>query len=151
MFTHCTLKIPLSLTRPQLSTTQVNTPATPSMNLALSHVPELHLPQAHSVPGTPGGQIEEEYKVIRTCFSMTIRRDRYDIPVAIMGQWIVSIAAWKLGFLANELSPSRNDRAQLVAKNVVANPTVKKYSSTLVQAILMRCATALNSSTAQYL
>lgn len=67
------------------------------MNLNLTHVPDLHLPQALSaMPGTPGahsGQIEEEYKVIKTCFSMTIRRDRYDIPVAIMGQWIVSAPA----------------------------------------------------------
>lgn len=65
------------------------------MNLNLTHVPDLHLPQALStMPGTPSahsGQIEEEYKVIKTCFSMTIRRDRYDIPVAIMGQWIVSL------------------------------------------------------------
>lgn len=87
----------MSLTRPQPSATQVNTPATPSMNLALTHVPDLHLPQALStMPGTPSaqsGQIEEEYKVIKTCFSMTIRRDRYDIPVAIMGQWIVSPGA----------------------------------------------------------
>lgn len=45
--------------------------------------------------GQPGGEIEEEYRVIKTSFSMTIRRDRYDIPVAIMGQWIVS-ASWSL-------------------------------------------------------
>lgn len=65
--------------------------------MSMSTVPDLTLPGAMSSSGpggTPGGQIEEEYRVIKTCFSMTIRRDRYDIPVAIMGQWIVSLHLW---------------------------------------------------------
>lgn len=39
----------------------------------------------HGRPHPPG---DEEYRIIKTCFSVTIRRDRYEIPVAIMGQWI---------------------------------------------------------------
>lgn len=32
----------------------------------------------------------EEYREIKCCFSVTIRRDAWGVPVAIMGQWIVS-------------------------------------------------------------
>lgn len=93
LYTYCTLKIPLSLTRAQQSRTQGNTPSVVPVSQHGS-VPDLMLPQAAVGPlgpsGQPGGTIDEEYRVIRTCFSMTIRRDRYEIPVAIMGQWIVS-------------------------------------------------------------
>lgn len=59
-------------------------------------------PQAHStgdVPGpTPGDgtpnlgstRSGEVYREIKCCFSVTIRRDAWGVPVAIMGQWIVS-------------------------------------------------------------
>ncbi|WOO85521.1 Regulator of drug sensitivity 2 [Vanrija pseudolonga] len=91
LYTYCTLKIPLSLTRAQQSRTQGNTPSVVPVSQHGS-VPDLMLPQAAVGPlgpsGQPGGTIDEEYRVIRTCFSMTIRRDRYEIPVAIMGQWI---------------------------------------------------------------
>lgn len=97
MYMHCTLKIPLSLTRAQPSRTQNNTPAHPPV-VSSTNVPELALPQslAMTAMGSSSGQsnqsihLEEEYRVIKTCFSITIRRDRYEIPVAIMGQWIVS-------------------------------------------------------------
>ena len=54
-----------------------------------------------------GGMLFEEYREIKCCFSVTIRRDAYvnvllraltdaryswGVPVAIMGQWIVSVA-----------------------------------------------------------
>ncbi|KAL1405487.1 hypothetical protein Q8F55_009121 [Vanrija albida] len=92
LYTYCTLKIPLSLTRAgQQSRTQGNTPSVVPMTQTGS-VPDLMLPQAAVGPlsssGQPAGTVDEEYRVIRTCFSMTIRRDRYEIPVAIMGQWI---------------------------------------------------------------
>jgi hypothetical protein len=101
MYTYCTLKIPLSLTRQQPSRTVNNTPAQPA-TLAMSTVPEFNLPQSITMtPMTPTAATglmaptalapEEEYRVIKTCFSITIRRDRYGIPVAIMGQWIVSV------------------------------------------------------------
>ena len=32
----------------------------------------------------------EEYREIKCSFSVTIRRDAWGVPVAIMGQWIVS-------------------------------------------------------------
>jgi hypothetical protein len=63
----------------------------------MTTVPDLSLPasltMSSSTPGPSGpqhGTIEEEFRVIKTCFSITIRRDRYGIPVAIMGSWIVS-------------------------------------------------------------
>lgn len=34
----------------------------------------------------------EVYREIKCCFSVTIRRDAWGVPVAIMGQWIVSSA-----------------------------------------------------------
>lgn len=103
MYTHCTLKIPLSLTRAQPSRTTTNTPAQPP-TAAPGNVPDFQLPQSvtqslamtstQSTQSTgltaPTPTNEEEYRVIKTCFSITIRRDRYGIPVAIMGQWIVS-------------------------------------------------------------
>lgn len=33
----------------------------------------------------------EKYREIKCCFSVTIRRDAWGVPVAIMGQWIVSL------------------------------------------------------------
>lgn len=99
LYTHCTLKIPLSLTRAQTARTQGNTPAV-GPSLAMSTVPDLTLPSSltmsssNSAPSGPvHGTIEEEFRVIKTCFSITIRRDRYGIPVAIMGSWIVSRAS----------------------------------------------------------
>ncbi|BEJ14700.1 hypothetical protein CspHIS471_0404670 [Cutaneotrichosporon sp. HIS471] len=98
LYTHCTLKIPLSLTRAQPARTQGNTPAH-DPTLAMTTVSDFHLPpslamsslamSSNSGPSGPlHGTIEEEFRVIKTCFSITIRRDRYGIPVAIMGSWI---------------------------------------------------------------
>ncbi|CAD6581228.1 MAG: hypothetical protein TREMPRED_002944 [Tremellales sp. Tagirdzhanova-0007] len=62
-------------------------------------VPDLALPQS-LVTGRGGwsdaaspetdhpGMISEEYREIECCFSVTIRRDAWGVPVAIMGQWI---------------------------------------------------------------
>ena len=36
-------------------------------------------------------QAQESYREIKCCFSVTIRRDAWGVPVAIMGQWIVSV------------------------------------------------------------
>ncbi|BEI83880.1 hypothetical protein CcaverHIS002_0404840 [Cutaneotrichosporon cavernicola] len=98
LYTYCTLKIPLSLTRAQPARTQGNTPAH-GPTQAMTTVPDFHLPpslamsslamSSNSGPSGPQhGTIEEEFRVIKTCFSITIRRDRYGIPVAIMGSWI---------------------------------------------------------------
>ncbi|KLT41722.1 hypothetical protein CC85DRAFT_312581 [Cutaneotrichosporon oleaginosum] len=94
LYTHCTLKIPLSLTRAQPARTQGNTPAH-GPTLAMTTVPDLSLPSSLAMSssstgpsGPQHGTIEEEFRVIKTCFSITIRRDRYGIPVAIMGSWI---------------------------------------------------------------
>jgi hypothetical protein len=38
------------------------------------------------------GPKKETYREIKCCFSVTIRRDAWGVPVAIMGQWIVSLA-----------------------------------------------------------
>lgn len=48
--------------------------------------------------GTPnlslGNKSGEVYREIKCCFSVTIRRDAWGVPVAIMGQWIVSDICW---------------------------------------------------------
>lgn len=36
-----------------------------------------------------GVVVQESYREIKCCFSVTIRRDAWGVPVAIMGQWIV--------------------------------------------------------------
>ncbi|KAK4687469.1 DNA polymerase zeta, partial [Tremellales sp. Uapishka_1] len=67
IYTSCTLKIPLSLTKQ-----------------SSSQVPHLNITQASF-----GGEGPvEEYREVKCCFSVTIRRDAWGIPVAIMGQWI---------------------------------------------------------------
>jgi len=38
-----------------------------------------------------GVVIQESYREIKCCFSVTIRRDAWGVPVAIMGQWIVGL------------------------------------------------------------
>jgi hypothetical protein len=35
--------------------------------------------------------VQESYREIKCCFSVTIRRDAWGVPVAIMGQWIVRL------------------------------------------------------------
>jgi hypothetical protein len=35
--------------------------------------------------------VQESYREIKCCFSVTIRRDAWGVPVAIMGQWIVRV------------------------------------------------------------
>lgn len=96
----CTLHIPLSLTRhPPRHLTNANSnhisksatsgppqaPYTP--DLALPHQNMLFNDGASSDAGTAIG---EEYREMKCAFSVTIRRDAWGVPVAIMGQWIVS-------------------------------------------------------------
>ena len=41
--------------------------------------------------------VQESYREIKCCFSVTIRRDAWGVPVAIMGQWIVRLPHLVLG------------------------------------------------------
>ncbi|KAL7419448.1 hypothetical protein Q5752_006286 [Cryptotrichosporon argae] len=85
VWTHCTLKIPLSLTRHHSGHPGL-TPAVEPTN-PQGTVPELSLGLA-AVGMATEPQQEQGYRTIRTCFSVTIRRDKYHVPVAILGQWI---------------------------------------------------------------
>ncbi|ODN98452.1 transcriptional regulatory protein [Cryptococcus wingfieldii CBS 7118] len=101
----CTLHIPLSLARHRprhLSAVPLPAPsksaasAPPSLN-----VPDLALPQQGIYAESPGPSEgvdrgvnsigrEEQFREMQCMFSVTIRRDAWGVPVAIMGQWIVS-------------------------------------------------------------
>ena len=92
--THCTLKIPVSLMR----TRAPRLPASGSLHAKAAvgpyELPDLALPQPLIETGSDGfGDFtgREQYREIKCCFSVTIRRDAWGVPVAIMGQWIVSI------------------------------------------------------------
>ncbi len=76
----CTLKIPLSLTRGEY----------PPGELARDG--DLNGHEAKDGASVPvATAVKEGYREIKCCFSLTIRRDAWGIPVAIMGQWIVSL------------------------------------------------------------
>lgn len=80
IYTTTTLKIPLSLT------TRPGPRALPAEPLPLA-------PGADQQSDTGSGMgtaAVESYREIKCCFSVTIRRDAWGVPVAIMGQWIVS-------------------------------------------------------------
>ncbi|TYJ56675.1 hypothetical protein B9479_002605 [Cryptococcus floricola] len=99
----CTLHIPLSLARHRprhLSAVPLPAPsksaasAPPSLN-----VPDLALPQQGMYAESPGPSEgadrgvnsigrEEEFREMQCMFNVTIRRDAWGVPVAIMGQWI---------------------------------------------------------------
>ena len=85
--THCTLKVPLSLMRSRIPRTSA-TPASLGTRAATApgHPPDFSLPQplimthTDSFAGrmaTPDSEIyaREEYREIKCCFSVTIRRD----------------------------------------------------------------------------
>ena len=57
----------------------------------MAHRPpdSLAMPSDLSDAGS-GIVVQESYREIKCCFSVTIRRDAWGVPVAIMGQWIVS-------------------------------------------------------------
>ncbi|KAK1924921.1 hypothetical protein DB88DRAFT_525546 [Papiliotrema laurentii] len=98
--THCTLKVPMSLIRSRASRPS-NTPGSLGTKPAagVGQPPDFSLPQPLittniDMPSvglkTPDSGImaREEFREIKCCFSVTIRRDAWGVPVAIMGQWI---------------------------------------------------------------
>ncbi|RSH93990.1 hypothetical protein EHS25_006643 [Saitozyma podzolica] len=103
LYTSCTLKIPSSLSRlprrqPFATPSQAVKAAAPAPPLV---VPDLSLPGPLIPPvsGTTGFPVAhdtasdhsaavETFREIKCCFSVTIRRDAWGVPVAIMGQWI---------------------------------------------------------------
>lgn len=76
----CTLKIPLSFTTGDYPLRQLGCDG------------ELDNYEAKDGAVIPVGvAVKEEYREIKCCFSLTIRRDAWGIPIAIIGQWIVSL------------------------------------------------------------
>ncbi|ORX33425.1 hypothetical protein BD324DRAFT_639734 [Kockovaella imperatae] len=93
--TSCILKIPVSLTRSRWVRSSA-TPLSHNGKLAASTNVDFALPQP-MISDRPGGDVGsgvasdtgiEDYRLIKCCFSVTIRRDAWGVPVAIMGQWI---------------------------------------------------------------
>ncbi|WWD16065.1 hypothetical protein CI109_100490 [Kwoniella shandongensis] len=88
----CTLHVPISLTRHRprhLSATPASQPAKSAAS-APPYIPDLALPQSIFSDGasSDAGGSGDEFREIKCCFSVTIRRDAWGVPVAIMGQWI---------------------------------------------------------------
>jgi hypothetical protein len=50
--------------------------------------------------------VQESYREIKCCFSVTIRRDAWGVPVAIMGQWIVRVPSlvWVVADLTADMT-----------------------------------------------
>lgn len=96
----CTLHIPLSLTRHRprhltnANPNNVSKSATSGPPPQAPYTPDLALPQQNmfndGASSDGGTVIGEEYREMKCAFSVTIRRDAWGVPVAIMGQWIVS-------------------------------------------------------------
>lgn len=95
----CTLHIPLSLTRHRPQRLTNTNPANVSKSATSGppqapYTPDLALPQQNmfndGVGSDAGTVVGEEYREMKCAFSVTIRRDAWGVPVAIMGQWIVS-------------------------------------------------------------
>lgn len=93
----CTLHIPLSLTRHRPQRLANTNPANVSKSATSGppqapYTPDLALPQQNmfndGVGSDAGTVVGEEYREMRCAFSVTIRRDAWGVPVAIMGQWI---------------------------------------------------------------
>ncbi|WVO14003.1 hypothetical protein L204_101628 [Cryptococcus depauperatus] len=89
----CTLHIPLSLTQ-HCPRHLSNVPSAYTAKSATSHPPyasvvDLALPPMYGDGYSDGGVgVGEEYRKMKCMFSVTIRRDAWGVPVAIMGQWI---------------------------------------------------------------
>ncbi|RXK35142.1 hypothetical protein M231_07590 [Tremella mesenterica] len=112
LYLSITLKIPQSLTRrrpsPKTFTPSLppprpapSNPLPPDFSLpgaALDHIPSNHLGGVgvHQLisggPGSDSGWMEQ-YNIIKCCFSATIRRDAWGVPVAIMGQFIPQVCS----------------------------------------------------------
>ncbi|OXG21591.1 transcriptional regulatory protein [Cryptococcus neoformans Tu401-1] len=94
----CTLHIPLSLTRHRprhltnANPNNVSKSATSGPPPQAPYTPDLALPQQNmfndGASSDAGTVIGEEYREMKCAFSVTIRRDAWGVPVAIMGQWI---------------------------------------------------------------
>lgn len=94
MYTTCTLKIPHSLIRhrPRLNATPMWRKENGVAGLEAQRMPDLSLPaSAQGVESSATQSLDKERFTETKCsFSVTIRRDAWGVPVAIMGQWIVS-------------------------------------------------------------
>lgn len=86
IYTTCTLKIPLSLTR-GAGAGGSGSGGGESFDAENASMDGLN---GLAVVDNNKNNSREEYREVRCCFSVTIRRDAWGIPVAIMGQWIVS-------------------------------------------------------------
>nr|XP_019042389.1 transcriptional regulatory protein [Kwoniella bestiolae CBS 10118]OCF21319.1 transcriptional regulatory protein [Kwoniella bestiolae CBS 10118] len=89
MYISCTLHIPLSLTRHKPR--HLSAAPTPNPSKSAYPVPplDLALPQSYAADGASSDNgVLDEFREIKCCFSVTIRRDTWGVPVAIMGQWI---------------------------------------------------------------
>ncbi|WVF72049.1 hypothetical protein IAT40_006861 [Kwoniella sp. CBS 6097] len=84
----CTLHIPSSLARhrPRHLTANPLSHIAKSAYPAPPATPDLSLPQVYNDGLSDYGN--DEFREIKCCFSATIRRDAWGVPVAIMGQWI---------------------------------------------------------------
>ncbi|WVR05463.1 hypothetical protein IAU60_002479 [Kwoniella sp. DSM 27419] len=89
----CTLHIPSSLARhkPRYLTaapsSHIVKSAYPAPPATPDNPPQGLYGEAPSASASDAGAAEE-YREIKCCFSVTIRRDAWGVPVAIMGQWI---------------------------------------------------------------
>ncbi|WWC69308.1 uncharacterized protein I206_103246 [Kwoniella pini CBS 10737] len=92
MYISCTLNIPLSLTRLKpryLSAAPTPQPSKSAHPNPPYSIPELALPQSfHNDGMSSENGVLDEFREIKCCFSVTIRRDTWGVPVAVMGQWI---------------------------------------------------------------
>ncbi|WRT67288.1 uncharacterized protein IL334_004255 [Kwoniella shivajii] len=101
MYISCTLHIPISLTKlkprriPMSSSSNTHTPTLQQHSKSAQSIPftpDLTLPQSvlyndGNMSMSENGFLEE-FRELKCCFSVTIRRDTWGVPVAIMGQWI---------------------------------------------------------------
>jgi hypothetical protein len=94
IYTTTTLKIPQSLTRQSISSSQTHPSHPPtSQSRPPDSTGNIALPASDMSDAGSGVIVQEResYREIKCCFSVTIRRDAWGVPVAIMGQWIVSL------------------------------------------------------------
>jgi len=72
--------------------------------------------------------VQESYREIKCCFSVTIRRDAWGVPVAIMGQWIVRLPF--LFWVVADLTADMNNANELLV--VSLGQTMSARSSVFV-------------------
>nr|XP_018263674.1 transcriptional regulatory protein [Kwoniella dejecticola CBS 10117]OBR85832.1 transcriptional regulatory protein [Kwoniella dejecticola CBS 10117] len=91
MYISCTLHIPLSLIQHKprhLSAAPTPQPSKSAHSNPPYSTSDLSLPQSFHNDVTMSENGIDEFREIKCCFSVTIRRDTWGVPVAIMGQWI---------------------------------------------------------------